>query len=122
MIYPNLKPAAPKLPRAPRKFAGFSTEFWRGLIVSTFIAVVVIVNLSVGVVMMFGGGKSPVFSEVANTSAPVTVITRPMLDGTFCHYTKIDNESGNMIEDKVEQCGVHDHDATGKTAFSWSGK
>ncbi len=62
----------------------------------------------------------------ADRSLPVVhtaKISRPMLDGTFCHTTVFDASSSQTIEDKVEFCDQRRQTSIAKprAEFAWPG-
>ncbi len=47
-------------------------------------------------------------------------ISRPMLDGVFCHNLVLDNKTGQSVEDKVERCDAENlAPRRGQTQFVW---
>jgi hypothetical protein len=95
-------------------------KFWRVTIITSFFAV------------LFGGsllaGAATVIGKMQNQSHAAAaaryrtgIISRPMLDGVFCHTLVLDNNSGQAVEDKVEHCDADSNSPARarKTEFVW---
>jgi hypothetical protein len=100
-------------------------RFWRVVIVTSFFALLIGGSLLVSAVAVIGNRQNQSRAEAAAKHATAK-ISRPMLDGTFCHLLVFDNNSGQSIEDKVERCDKDSVAAAttrpGQTQFVWGGK
>ena len=113
---PGLQPRVVRRRREPRN------GFWRVFIVSAFFVAVLGANLFVGAVVMVGRVQSQSF--IPGATGPTALVTRPMLDRTFCRYIVFDNNTARTLEDKVELCGTRNRAPTsgGRSDFRWGGK
>jgi hypothetical protein len=109
-------------PARPVRRAGEArVQFWRGLIVSVFFAIILGGSLLAGGVAIFRA----LLANQGPPEARVSRVTQPLLDGTFCRYTVFDSATTRIIEDKVARC---DNRADVKSirgsrsTFSWGGK
>lgn len=101
-------------------------RFWRVVIVTSFFAVLIGGSLLVGAVTMIGNMQNQSRADAAAKHATAK-ISRPMLDGIFCHFLVLDNNSGQAIEDKVERCDKDKIAAAtaqrpSQRQFVWGGK
>jgi hypothetical protein len=98
-------------------------KFWRIAIVSSFFAILIGGSLLAGGVAMVGHMQSQSRADAA-AKYKTAKISRPMLDGVFCHNLILDNQSGRMVEDKVERCDLGKAVTTrpGQTQFVWGGR
>lgn len=97
-------------------------RFRRVVIVASFFAVLIGGSLLAGGVAVIGHMQSQSRADAA-AKYKTAKISRPMLDGVFCHSLILDNESGRSIEDKVERCdqGKVAPTRPGQTQFVWGG-
>jgi hypothetical protein len=121
-----VREASPKRPRrAGHQEREARVRFWRVVIVTSFFAVLIGGSLLAGAVAMIGSRQNQSRAEDAAKHATAK-ISRPMLDGVFCHYLVFDNNSGQSIEDKVERCDKDSVAAAqrrpGQTQFVWGGR
>jgi hypothetical protein len=121
-----VRDTSPKRPRrAEHQEREARVKFWRVVIVTSFFALLIGGSLLVGAVAMIGSRQSQSRAEAAAKHATAK-ISRPMLDGVFCHYLVFDNNSGQSIEDKVERCDKDSVAAAtkrpGQTQFVWGGR
>ena len=111
---------APRQRRTTHQLAEARVRFWRVVIVASFFAVLIGGSLLAGGVAMFGHMQN---QSKANAAAKYKTarISRPMLDGVFCHNLVLDNNSGQSIEDKIERCdaGKVAPKRPGQTQFVW---
>jgi hypothetical protein len=112
----------PELPARPtaRKLREARAKSWQSLIVPAFVVFVLGVNLLFGAVVLYGSIQRHFHTEDTAAIVHTALITRPLLDGTFCHYTVFDSTSSKMLVDKVARCD----DSHGKhtSGFNWGGK
>ena len=97
-------------------------KFWRIVIVTVFFVVLIGGNLI--------GGASFIIEKIQDhfkTADPgakyrTAKISRPMLDGVFCHNLVLDNQTGRSIEDKIVRCDASNLiPSRGQTQFIWGG-
>jgi hypothetical protein len=98
-------------------------KFWRVAIVSSFFVILIGGSLLAGGVAMVGHMQSQSRADAA-AKYKTAKISRPMLDGVFCHNLILDNQTGRMVEDKVERCDLDKVAPTrpGQTQFVWGGR
>jgi hypothetical protein len=112
---------AQETPRTSRQMREARGQSWQSLIVPAFVVFVVGVNLLFGAVVLYGSIQRSSGHEDTAAVVHTAQITRPLLDGTFCHYTVFDSTSSKMIVDKVERCDrlkYNKHTA----GFNWGAK
>lgn len=99
-------------------------RFWRVFAVSSFFVVVLSANLIVGAVVVIGNMRSQISPEKTETLGQFARVKRPLLDGTFCRFILINNDTLQTIEDKVERCDKVTNQPRSRTRsqFSWGGR
>ncbi len=96
------------------------TKFWRIVIVITLFAVLVSGGLLTGAAGVFAMIQSHFKTEDLTAKYKTARISRPMLDGVFCHRLVLDNKTGKSIEDKIERCDAESvAPRRGQTQFVW---
>ena len=119
----NTPPVRPR--RTEHQVREARVRFWRVVIVTSFFAVLIGGILLVSAVAMIANMKYQSSADAAARHATAK-ISRPMLDGVFCHYLVFDNNSGQTIEDKVDRCDKDRAAAApqrpGQTQFVWGGR
>ena len=92
------------------------TKFIRTAIVTVFFAVVMGANLYIGALMVFGAlqGQSG-DAEIARTG----IVSKRILDGTFCRAMSYDNDLAHVTSDRVVPCDELRQKSKGKSSFSW---
>lgn len=88
----------------------------RVLIVSAFFAVVMGANLYLGAVVVMGSLRAEKDPKAATRSA---IVSRTLLDGTFCRAIMYDNELAQTTSDKVVPCEELRPRRRGNTMFNW---
>lgn len=117
------KPTEP-VRRSAHQLSEARVKFWRVVIVSSFFAILIGGSLLAGGVAMVGHMQSQSNADAA-AKYKTAKISRPMLDGVFCHHLVLDNETGRTVEDKVERCDqgkVAAPTRPGQTQFVWGGR
>lgn len=93
-------------------------KYWRILLVTTFVVVVLGGNLFVGIASVFKALQTATIETPA--SSGIGRITFPLLDGVFCRYIPIDNETTQTSEEKISRCDSQDPlSSRGSTGFNW---
>src|SRR5258708_5323839 len=83
---------APRPLRTANQIAEARVRFWRVVIVASFFAVLIGGSLLAGGVAMIGHMNSQSKTDAA-AKYKTARISRPMLDGVFCHNLVLDNNS-----------------------------
>lgn len=117
------KPTEP-VRRSAHQLREARAKFWGVVIVSSFFVILIGGSLLAGGVAVVGHMQSQAKADAA-AKYKTAKISRPMLDGIFCHNLVLDNETGRMVEDKVERCDqgkVAAPTRPGQTQFVWGGR
>ncbi len=114
---------APRPRRSEHQVHEARVKFWRVTIVTSFFAILIGGSLVAGAVTMIGNSQSQ-SREALAAKYKTAKISRPMLDGVFCRNLTLDNQTGLMVEDKVERCELGKVQPTrpGQTQFVWGGR
>jgi len=110
-----------KTRRAARRARTRRLEFWQSVLLSTFVALVIGVNLFIGAVVVFGSFKSQLVTHNEPAKVRTGRMTEMLLDGTFCRTVVFDNKSAETIKDKVDLCdqSFKFTGGAGKSRFNW---
>jgi hypothetical protein len=92
------------------------TKFIRTAILTAFFAAVMGANLYIGAVMVYGAlqGKAG-DAEIARTG----VVSKRLLDGTFCRAMTYDNDLAHTTSDRIVPCDELQKRKKGKADFNW---
>jgi len=109
--------------RATRRSRAARVEFWQTVLLSTFVGLVLVANLFIGAVVVFGTVKSQFQTTNGPTDVHTGRFTEMLLDGTFCRTVLFDNKSAETIDDKVVLCNksVPYRASKGGSRFNWGG-
>ena len=91
----------------------------RVAVVTAFFALLIGANLYVGAVMLFGSWQTRSDNALTAASTRTGVVSRSMLDGTFCRAMSYDNELAHITADKIVRCEDISPRRRGRTSFSW---
>jgi len=96
------------------------TRLWRIIIVTAFFAILIGGNLVAGASFVVAKLQDEFSTPDPGAKYKTARISRPMLDGVFCHNLVLDNKSGRSVEDKIERCdAANGIPARGQTQFIW---
>ena len=91
----------------------------RVAVVTAFFALLIGANLYVGAVMLFGSWQTRSDNALTAASTRTGVVSRSMLDGTFCRAMSYDNELAHITADKIVRCEDISPRRRSRSSFSW---
>lgn len=97
-------------------------KFLRVTIIASFFAILFGGSLLAGAASVIGKMQDQTQAAVA-ARYKTGIISKPMLDGVFCHTLVLDTKSGQALADKVEHCDADSSSPARarKTDFVWGG-
>ena len=120
LAQPELPPS--QLRRSVHQTKEARLRFWRVIIVTGFFAILIGGNLLAAASFIIDKAEHYFKTEDLSAKYKTARISRPMLDGVFCHSLVLDNKTGQAIEDKIERCDASNATARrGQTQFIWGG-
>lgn len=117
------EPRAPRSrpSRTPRQTNETRTKVMRVVIVTAFFAILIGGNLIASASSILATVHDHFKPPDPSAQYKTARISRPMLDGIFCHSIVLDNKTGQSIEDKIERCDRDSQPRRGQTQFVWGG-